>query len=176
MILRLITLSLLVTACQSRNQTPETKPAAEGPPVKRIQAQPSHDAKKPEKPGPGTIKVEHATPWLKSYMELGEALVHSNPVDASAHAAAMLATQPPTVLKELVEGFPKDLKGQRLRFAKLSAELHKLWKADPSIQAKTAIMHCPMVPADWIQPAGVLRNPYMPETMLHCGYQVLPEK
>jgi hypothetical protein len=33
-----------------------------------------------------------------------------------------------------------------------------------------------MVPADWIQPAGILRNPYMPETMLHCGYQVLPEK
>jgi len=176
MILRLLTLSLVLTACQSRNQTPETKPAAEGPPVKRIKTQDSAEAKKPEKPGPGTIEVEHATAWLKAYMELGEALVHSNPVDAAAHATAMLASEPPAVLKELAVGFPTDLKGQRLRFAKLSAELHKIWKADSSLQAKTAIMHCPMVPADWIQPAGILRNPYMPETMLHCGYQVLPEK
>jgi hypothetical protein len=141
-----------------------------------VQAEVKTTSGKAEKPGPGTIVVEHPVTWLLAYMQVGEALVHSNPVDALAHATELLASQPPAILKELVVGFPKDLKGQRLRFAKISAELHKIWKSDSALQAKTAIMHCPMVPADWVQPTGVLRNPYMPETMLHCGYQVLPEK
>ena len=120
--------------------------------------------------------MEHPVAWLKAYMVMGEALVQSDPVKTIQQAKAMISTGPPDVLKPLIANFPADLKGQRLRFAKLSAEAHKIWKATPEVQDKTAVMHCPMVPADWIQPAGTLRNPYMPETMLRCGYQVLPEQ
>ena len=172
---RLLAVATLLCACQSRNQTPATQPAAEGPPIKR--AVKTAGAEKPSKPeGPGKITVEHPVAWLKAYMVMGEALVHSDPVKTSEQAKAMISTDPPDALKSLIAGFPADLKGQRLRFAKLSAEAHKIWKATPELQEKTAIMHCPMVPADWIQPAGTLRNPYMPETMLRCGYQVLPEQ
>ncbi len=172
---RLFALTALLCACQSRNQTPSTQPAAEGPPIKRAAS--GEAAKTAPKPaGPGQIAVEHSVAWLKTYMLVGEALVHSDPVQATAHATSMISTGPPEALKSLMANFPKDLKGQRLRFAKLSAEAHRLWKQMPELQKGTAIMHCPMVPADWVQPAGRLRNPYMPETMLRCGYQVLPEQ
>ena len=165
--------ALLLTACPARNAAPATKPAAEGPPIKRVEAKANPATQKPA--GPGVIAVEHATAWLKAYMELGEALVHSDPTRASQHASSLITHAPPEALRPLIASFPTDLKGQRLRFAKMSAEVHTLWKASAELQANTAVMHCPMVPADWIQPAGELRNPYMPETMLRCGYQVLPE-
>ena len=172
---RIFAITLLLCACQSRNQTPSTQPAAEGPPIKRM-AKDGEAQTAPKPKGPGKITIEHPVPWLKTYMLVGEALVHSDPVKATEHATSMISTGPPEVLKPLMANFPKDLKGQRLRFAKLSAEAHKLWKTNAELQKSTAIMHCPMVPADWIQPAVRLRNPYMPETMLRCGYQVLPEQ
>ena len=109
-------------------------------------------------------------------MLLGEALVHSQGPEAKKLAATLAAAEPPGTLRSHLSGFPADLKGQRLRFAKMSAELHTIWLKDASLQAGTVVMHCPMVPADWVQPAGMLRNPYMPETMLRCGYQVAPKK
>ena len=172
---RILALTALLCACQSRNQTPSIQPAAEGPPIKRaVKTEAATTSPKPQ--GPGKIAIEHSVAWLKTYMLLGEALVHSDPVKAADHATSMISTGPPDGLKSLMANFPKDLKGQRLRFAKLSAEAHKLWKTTPELQKDTAVMHCPMVPADWIQPAERLRNPYMPETMLRCGYQVLPEQ
>ena len=172
---KLLAAAALLCACQSRNQTPAIQPAAEGPPIKRmVKTAGAEEESKPE--GPGAIEVEHPVAWLKAYMVMGEALVHSDPVRTSKQAKAMIGTDPPDALKPLIANFPADLKGQRLRFAKLSAEVHSVWKVTPELQKNTAIMHCPMVPADWIQPAGMLRNPYMPETMLRCGYQVLPEQ
>ena len=172
---KLLAITALLCACQSRNQTPSTQPAVEGPPIKRI-ADTDKSKSKAEPKGPGNVTIEHAVAWLQTYMLLGEALVHSDPVKAAKYGTSMISAGPPNALKSLIANFPQDLKGQRLRFAKLSAEAHKLWKATPELQKNTAIMHCPMVPADWIQPAGSLRNPYMPETMLRCGYQVLPKQ
>ena len=130
---RLFAITALVCACQSRNQTPSTQPAAEGPPIKRTA--PNKEAQTDPKPtGPGQITIEHSVAWLKTYMLLGEALVHSDPVKANAHAPALITTGPPNALKSLMANFPKDLKGQRLRFAKLSAEAHKLWKTTPFLR------------------------------------------
>ena len=172
---RFFAMTVLLCACQSRNQTPSTQPAVEGPPIKRA-AQKDQTMPTPKVEGPGQVVIEHSVAWLKTYMLIGEALVHSDPVKTLEHATSMITAGPPAPIKSLMANFPKDLKGQRLRFAKLSAEAHKLWKTNPELQEKTAIMHCPMVPADWIQPASRLRNPSMPETMLRCGYQVLPEQ
>ena len=79
-------------------------------------------------------------------MELGEALVHSDPTRASQHASSLITHAPPEALRPLIANFPADLKGQRLRFAKMSAEVHTLWKASQS--PLPSVMHCPMVPAD----------------------------
>ena len=169
----LATCALLLTGCQGSGSARLNVPAAEMPAKKEAA---TYDAGKAKSPGPGTIEVKHGVAWLKAYMELGEALVHSDAIKATFFAQTMAASTPPESLKTYLSSFPSELKGQRLRFAKISAELHKAWSADPALQAGTVIMHCPMVPADWIQPAGTLRNPYMPETMLHCGYQVAPTK
>ena len=142
---RLFAITALLCACQSRNQTPSTQPAAEGPPIKRM-AQDDEAQTAPKPKGPGQITIEHSVAWLKTYMLVGEALVHSDPVKATDHATSMISTGPPDALKSLMANFPKDLKGQRLRFAKLSAEAHKLWKTNPELQKNTVIMHCPMVP------------------------------
>jgi hypothetical protein len=173
---RLLVFAAIVTAaCQG---SAITNPAAESPPAK-APVQETKDALekvKAEPPGPGSIEVKHAIAWLKAYMELGEALVHSHAVKAAAFAHTMAAATPPQTLHTLLAAFPSDLEGQRFRFAEISAELHKIWLKDTALQASTVVMHCPMVPADWVQPAGILRNPYMPKTMLHCGYQVAPKK
>ena len=174
MIRIVVAATLSLAACQGRGQAPNTKPAAEGPPIKPPAAKPAGETT-PKPAGPGQIEVDHAVAWLKAYMLLGEALVHSQGPEAKTHAAALAAAEPPDALRQHLSGFPPDLKGQRLRFAKMSAELHAIWLADKNLQAGTVVMHCPMVPADWIQPAGKLRNPYMPETMLRCGYQVAPK-
>ena len=167
--------ALLLTACQgsgnARGTAAVAKEQAAKTPAKKEAA-----ADKAKAPGPGKVEVNHAVAWLKAYMELGEALVHSHAINATSFAQAMAAAAPPESLNSHLKSFPEELKAQRLRFAKISAELRKVWSADATLQAGTVIMHCPMVPADWIQPAGTLRNPYMPETMLHCGYQVAPKQ
>jgi len=160
--------ALILTGCQG-NAAPTTAVAAA--------PAPEADKKAPAKKNdPGTITVAHDVAWMKAMLDLGEALVHSNPMKAKGMAGSAVATNPPKAVADLLADFPTDLKAQRSRFGKLSAEARKLWEADAALQKGTAVMHCPMVPADWIQPAGKLRNPYMPETMLRCGYQVKPTK
>jgi hypothetical protein len=175
---RFVLFSLFVaSACQAGEQV------AQKPMETASSSTPAHDkssaesaAQKPKpKAGPGTIVVAHDVAWMKAYLTLGEALVHSDATRASAAAEALIASGAPANIQGLLNSFAKDLKAQRLSFAKVSAEVRQAWAGDAALQKATVVMHCPMVPADWIQAPGALRNPYMPDTMLRCGYQVAPK-
>jgi hypothetical protein len=182
MIHRFTLAACLLGACQTPppHSGPDTAPAQAAPTETHVHAEgethADHAPSEIKKADPGTITLEHEVPWLKAYMELGEALVHSHAIKAKGLAGQLASEKIPAVVAEQLKEFPAELKGQRQRFAKISAEVHELWKKDPALQKGSVVMHCPMVPADWVQPAGQLRNPYMPETMLRCGYQVLPKK
>lgn len=172
----------LLGACQtsSPHSGSDTAPVEAAPAETHLHAESETHAdpapQEVKKADPGTIAIEHEVPWLKAYMELGDALVHSHSIKAKGMAGRLASQSLPEAIAKQIKEFPADLKTQRQRFAKISAEVLELWKNDPALQKGSVVMHCPMVPADWVQPAGQLRNPYMPETMLRCGYQVLPKK
>ena len=175
---RFILLSLFIaSACQAGEQVTENQPkAAASTTTQNDQGSAPSPAKKPaSKPGPGTVAIAHDVAWMKSYLTLGEALVHSDATGATAAAQALVKAGAPANIQALLNNFAGDLKGQRMTFAKVSAEARQAWAADPALQKGAVVMHCPMVPADWIQAPGALRNPYMPDTMLRCGYQVAPK-
>jgi hypothetical protein len=182
MIQRFTLAACLLGACQTPppHSVPDTAPAQAAPAETHAHAEgephAEHAPQEVKKPDPGTIVVEHEVAWLKAYMDLGEALVHSHAIKAKGLGGRLASQNLPQAIANQVKEFPAELKAQRQRFAKISAEVVGLWKSDKALQKGSVIMHCPMVPADWVQPAGQLRNPYMPETMLRCGYQVLPKK
>lgn len=92
------------------------------------------------------------------------ALADALPAEFAADAAALRAS---AVGGATATGL---LKRRELLVALSSALIAITERArpGPSIGA-LAVMHCPMVPADWLQPGEQLRNPYYGSEMLECG-------
>jgi Cu(I)/Ag(I) efflux system membrane fusion protein len=70
-----------------------------------------------------------------------------------------------------------DLTGARKAFKSISHAVVTLATQLRSADAQQSFTHfyCPMVPGgagDWLQPGGVLSNPYFGSQMLHCGEKV----
>jgi hypothetical protein len=122
---------------------------------------------------PAAVQPNVTTAWLKRYLSLHKAMVQMTPLQAS-QAAQILAGHndcPPTICGEFAN-FPRDIAGQRKAFSRASEAAKVLWLGDKSLQQQVVLMHCPMVPGNWLQAPGKLLNPYAADTMLHCGYQV----
>jgi hypothetical protein len=151
----LIALTLSTAACQSSASDAKSAPAAA--PAKAT----------------AKTKAEEPSGWLKRYLALHVAMVEMTPMRAS-QAAQILRGQkdcPPIVCGALAD-FPRTTEAQRKAFSRASDAAKDLWIGDKALQSQAVLMHCPMVPGNWLQVPGKLLNPYAPDTMLHCGYQV----
>lgn len=88
------------------------------------------------------------------------------PADASGHAPHLLGA-----VRDAAD-LGVSLGEQRARFRKLSEAVIALAEAMPptsAVAARLYVVHCPMVPADWIQAGEEIRNPYYGSEMLACG-------
>jgi len=88
------------------------------------------------------------------------------PADAPGHAPHLLGT-----VRDAAD-LGSELEEQRTRFRTLSETLVALVDAFPpsaGVAPRLYVVHCPMVPADWIQAGDQVKNPYYGESMLGCG-------
>lgn len=115
--------------------------------------------------------------WLEGCVKAHKALFHADVKKAeTALKGLLLYKTTPDAARKLLLSIPKDLKGQRNLFKKVSVQCRSHWERVARDRGQFVVMTCPMVDADWIQKAGQLENPYAAETMPHCGYQLLPKK
>jgi len=82
----------------------------------------------------------------------GEAAAHSNAIFESAVAMT-----------------GKPLAEQRKQLKSLSAHAIELLRKNPPAQVTLYVVHCPMVPADWLQSRKGINNPYYGPEMAYCG-------
>jgi hypothetical protein len=98
----------------------------------------------------------------------------------SESAGKLAAAAPPGALKDAVEQIRKAAAGLpaqameevRKRFKPLSDSVIKLAERlppSPRVARKLYVVHCPMVPADWLQADENVANPYYGKSMLDCG-------
>lgn len=71
---------------------------------------------------------------------------------------------------ELVKQLPgKDLEAQRGVLKTVSEEMIQLARASPPPDLKLYVVHCPMVPVNWLQESPKIANPFMGTEMPSCG-------
>ncbi|MCC6783013.1 MAG: efflux RND transporter periplasmic adaptor subunit [Planctomycetes bacterium] len=101
-------------------------------------------------------------PAWQALIVAARSLADALPADFEKDAAALRAS---------VAGDATGLAKRRELLVALSSALVAITeraRPGPSIGA-LAVMHCPMVPADWLQLGEQLRNPYYGSEMLECG-------
>jgi RND family efflux transporter MFP subunit len=139
-------------------------------------------------PGPGSSPAPQAAvdALLGAYLETAAALAaagdHAAPVDAEPLASASRdlreqAAGPAEPLATEISAAADAMKGaaieqQRTAFRRLSGSMIALLDASPpspTMRADLYIIHCPMLPGDWVQHGRDIVNPFFGPDMLTCG-------
>lgn len=130
-----------------------------------------------------TIKTQTQLPQLlNSYYGIKDALVAGNASNAAASAGEFVKAANGIDYKIISEGNihallidagaiseTTDLKKQRERFARLSANMITLAKA-VKLGAQPAYQtYCPMKKSSWLSDSKTIKNPYYGSAMLSCG-------
>ena len=109
-------------------------------------------------------------PLVKAYLALSAAYAadKTDPAAAAELAKQAKALGASAIAEQAAALEGKDLKEQRTLFKPISEKVIELLKTAPP---KTAlyVVHCPMVPADWLSAAEEVLNPYYGSGMLRCG-------
>ncbi len=107
---------------------------------------------------------------LAAFVTLQQALVAGDAAAASRNVATIAATAPQHgALASAAESFPTDLVGQRARLAALAEAAIALAAAYPAAATDLRVIYCSMAPGRWLQPPGLIANPYFGASMLRCG-------
>lgn len=115
--------------------------------------------------------------WLDGCVAIHAALFKGDTkAGASSLKSINLYKGTPVKVRQMLKKIPTKLKEQRAVFKDISKACRADWEKKAKLQRNYVVMTCPMVQADWIQPAGKVQNPFAAESMPHCGYQILPKK
>jgi hypothetical protein len=127
----------------------------------------------------GKLKDEKLSAAYSGYIELKNALVASNAVNAKMAAGnlqnSLREVQGGETAQQYAGQISKtdDIKTQREHFSALSGSFIELVKKADKGDAKVYVQHCPMALngkwADWISESQEIRNPYFGDEMLECG-------
>lgn len=139
---------------------------------------------------------EELTDVVKTYLQLKDALVASDPKSASAFAKEVVNKMKAVGMHQLEEAPHKywmdnsntilsyseniadsgNLEKQRADFEQLSKSVIRAIKVFGISSGEFFIQHCPMVGnnrgGDWVSDALAIRNPYFGDKMMTCGITV----
>lgn len=137
----------------------------------------------PATPGqePSPIQGNDPTPLVRAFFTLSAAFVNDKADPEAAEAlfreGRKLAEGSQGVVSEkaaAISEFAKQLQGKELSAQReilkpLSEQLILLVRATPPPGFKIYVVHCPMVPANWIQDSSDIANPFGGSEMPRCG-------
>ena len=125
-----------------------------------------------------SLKDKNTEAVLNDYLQLKNALVRSDSVEAAAFAGnlavhlKLVPAQGDIFLTVQKLQNSKTLKSQREAFALLATPLSKMVETAGVNEGKVFIQYCPMAQdsgAYWLSGKAAVRNPYYGDEMLECG-------